>query len=1517
MAPKRQDPSTDDRDATPSLAPPVPESQPRALLDTITVLSARLSQLEAAQGQPQPQAPMPRRSLATTFGKLVSPGPFALPYVPNPEGNVTRTYTKLNTSKQPTGFVRCNPNDPPEGLKGIKPADVPTFKGTDFPEFAKSFFNFIASYDPLLAEALLADHTEEPTKAHTLSAQRQALQLLKSALQPYQPSADLLLLVDSSSPLPASDAWHLVHTQFTRGVLFSLGTHLRRCTTPQQPQETALAFIHRLLLAREHCHSILPNSVSDDLMAVLILTGLSSAYSTTTDKLYANHLDTIPYIDEIRTMILLNQGLDQQPTNPTNPAAGSPAVLTAQASSPNAPKDPCFHCGTLGHWARNCPNPTNPAAFAKWKADYLKRREAKAKARQANPENPDKPSVNLTEGPPAPVVALTDGPGASRDPANPEYGYKDLFSPNPSICMTTTYGTTIVGRDRTVRTPPPGALLDPGANVHAVADLDQLSHVRSIPSGSIILEGISCPALAAGLYHRTYQLDNGVTKRVTLPAYYVPDLPTRTTAGYRIVISQSALENQYDAGLHLPRPSTGGPRVLNFPEGPLTLQLHSGLYFLPPGCPSLPTSVDTSQFSSLLRDMCSPCVVNTTSTAKSTANGDPARAALYHRRFGHASAESLRRQLVHFPDGLAYTTADINSLEFCDACAVAKAKMAPRNRSGGTKPSRIFLKLSTDLYGPVQGPADTPSYALGVIDRYSGYLWLRFLQSKGEVPTALDSILTTIRTIFPRRHPDEAWACTLKADSEAVYTSAGTSEVCLRHGVDLRFTAPYSHHQLGHMERAWGLLHSTSIALMTRAGVPRRLWTTAFSTSAVLHNVLHSPVCGAGGGSPYQEIHGVSPDLSVLREYGCAAYVTTPPPDQRKFEPKARRMIFAGYSENSPGYVVYNPATGRFLVTRHVQFDETCFPFLADAPAPVPPAALLTDGSDSDSAPLPAPTVAVGDHPSGGTDILLPDDPRTIPEPQNYSEAVSSLYRTEWLKAIHSELSSLNQNQTFEITHLPPGARTVGTRWIFKIKINKDGTLSRFKARFVVKGYSQTKDIDYDDIYSPVVKSASLRTILSIIAQSGWHGHQIDVDTAFLIADLQEDVYIDIPEGLENILDITPDHQNQERTVIKLRKNLYGLKQAPRNWFLTLHSWLTTYGFTQSTADPCIYVLQDDPRHLIVSVYVDDLLLASPTLIHLTTFKDDFKRAFPIKDLGEVSWLLGTAIDHHPSEIILHQKQYIENLLYRFQLQDCTPVTTPMTTDFSLHPRENPELSSPSLNEERRELYRKMIGSLHYAAWGTRPDIATSVNILSRVQTNPTEAHLNAAKRVFRYLKGTSHVGICFPTTPKPTGLIGHADADWATDKKTRKSTTGWCYHLNNCLISWRSKLQSTVALSTCEAEYIALCDAVKEAIYLRKLLSDLGFPVTEPTPIFEDNSACIATTSTHFVTERTKHIELKYHYTRDQVTAGTVCIKKISTKSQLADIFTKILPGPAFFSAASQVLGSCFSSFRASPTDA
>ena len=245
-----------------------------------------------------------------------------------------------------------------------------------------------------------------------------------------------------------------------------------------------------------------------------------------------------------------------------------------------------------------------------------------------------------------------------------------------------------------------------------------------------------------------------------------------------------------------------------------------------------------------------------------------------------------------------------------------------------------------------------------------------------------------------------------------------------------------------------------------------------------------------------------------------------------------------------------------------------------------------------------------------------------------------------------------------------------------------------------------------------------------------------------------------------------------------------------------------------------------------------------------------------------------------------------------------------MTPDFQLHPREDPTQVSQPLQSSDRDLYRQIIGSLQFAACGTRADIATAVNVLARVQSTPTHAHLKAAKRILQYLKGTDKIGLLFPSKTTAPGLTGYADADWGTDRLTRRSTSGWCFTLNGGLLSWRSRLQRSVALSTCEAEYIALCDAVKEAVYFRHLLSDLGFPISEPTPIFEDNSACISTTSTHFTTERTKHIETRYHYTRAKILDSTVSILKIPTSDQLADIFTKILPGPAFYSGIARLLG-------------
>ena len=328
-------------------------------------------------------------------------------------------------------------------------------------------------------------------------------------------------------------------------------------------------------------------------------------------------------------------------------------------------------------------------------------------------------------------------------------------------------------------------LLDPGANVHVVADISLLSHVQPITGTPVVLEGINCEATSVGLFARQLLLHNGTRKTVMLPAYHSPDLPSRTTAGHRVIISQSAMEKQYDAGLTLPRPSSGTTGFVEFPEGRLPVHTRSGLYFIGMGQPAPVSARDYSKYSRVLAAMQQSNV----GAGATTIVHDHDRASLYHHRFGHASAESLRRQLKHFGN-LGYTNSDVDSLKFCDDCAVSKAKQTEKSRTAGTNPDRVFLQLSTDLYGPVNGPAGTPPYALGVVDHYSGYVWLRFLQSKGEAPEALNSILTTIRTIFNRRFPNTPWSCTLKADSESIYSGAGTSDICLRHHVDPRISPP-------------------------------------------------------------------------------------------------------------------------------------------------------------------------------------------------------------------------------------------------------------------------------------------------------------------------------------------------------------------------------------------------------------------------------------------------------------------------------------------------------------------------------------------------------------------------------------------------------------------------------------------------------------------------------------------------------------------------------------------------------
>ena len=395
--------------------------------------------------------------------------------------------------------------------------------------------------------------------------------------------------------------------------------------------------------------------------------------------------------------------------------------------------------------------------------------------------------------------------------------------------------------------------------------------------------------------------------------------------------------------------------------------------------------------------------------------------------------------------------------------------------------------------------------------------------------------------------------------------------------------------------------------------------------------------------------------------------------------------------------------------------------------------------------------------------------------------------------------------------------------------------------------------------------------------------HQMDVVTAFLNGTLEEDIYMQQPAGY-----VQP---GKEKMVCKLKKSLYGLKQSPRCWNKEFKEHMESANFKQSTADPCIFTKTEESGEIIiVAVYVDDLIIVTKTNEKMNEIKRNLTSRFKMKDLGKLHHCLGITVEYDESKrcLWLHQKPYISAMLEKFGLSQAKTVSTPANLNEKLKRDDGTsKLVDPTL-------YQSMVGSLLYAAITTRPDISQAVGAASKYCSNPSEAHLTAVKRILRYLKETINLGLKYEKLESST-LVGYSDADWAGDLDDRHSTSGNLFLLAGGPVSWLSKKQSTVTLSTAEAEYISLCGATQEAVWLRRLLSDFKFCQEEPTVIKEDNQGTIAIARNPVSHSRTKHIDIKYHYVRETILDGYVTLEYCSTEQMIADLLTKPLTRDRF----------------------
>ncbi|KAK2459144.1 putative mitochondrial protein [Trifolium repens] len=495
-------------------------------------------------------------------------------------------------------------------------------------------------------------------------------------------------------------------------------------------------------------------------------------------------------------------------------------------------------------------------------------------------------------------------------------------------------------------------------------------------------------------------------------------------------------------------------------------------------------------------------------------------------------------------------------------------------------------------------------------------------------------------------------------------------------------------------------------------------------------------------------------------------------------------------------------------------------------------------------------------------------------EPKNVKEALTD---EAWIEAMQEELNQFERSEVWDLVPRPEDVNVIRTKWVYKNKSDENGTITRNKARLVAQGYTQIEGLDFDETFAPVARLESIRLLLGVACILKFKLYQMDVKSAFLNGYLQEEVYVEQPKGF-----VDPKHPNY---VYKLKKALYGLKQAPRAWYERLTQFLEEQGYRKGRSDKTLFVKEERGKFIIAQIYVDDIVFGGMSNTMVQHFVQQMQSEFEMSLVGELTYFLGLQIKQMEDTIFISQSKYARNIIKKFGMDNAAHKRTPAPTHLKLTKDEK----GISVDQS---LYRSMIGSLLYLT-ASRPDITYAVGVCARYQADPKVSHMTQVKRILKYVNGTSDYGIMYSHCEDST-LYGYCDADWAGSADDRKSTSGGCFFLGTNLISWFSKKQNCVALSTAEAEYIAAGSSCSQLVWMKQMLKEYDVEQNALT-LYCDNMSAINISKNPVQHSKTKHIDIRHHYIRDLVENKIVTLEHVGTKEQVADIFTKALDAVQF----------------------
>ena len=843
----------------------------------------------------------------------------------------------------------------------------------------------------------------------------------------------------------------------------------------------------------------------------------------------------------------------------------------------------------------------------------------------------------------------------------------------------------------------------------------------------------------------------------------------------------------------------------------------------------------------------------------------------------------------------------------CSSCLLGKQARLPFPHATIFRAKRALELIHGDLCGPIT-PV-TPSkkrYIFVLIDDYSRYMWSILLKEKGEAFEKFKKFKAIVE------QETKETIGTFRSDRGGEFTSNEFSSYCESNGIARQLTAPYSPQQNRVVERRNRTLLGMTRSILKHMDLPNYLWGEAIRHATYIINRVATRVLVLQ--TPYEAYKGRKPNIEHVRIFGCIAHTKVDTPHLRKLDDRSRMLVHLGTEPGSKAYRLLDPINRKVAVSRDVIFDEN----------------KKWDWKNCDKEDTGTFSVEIGEYGNHGVDEGEVGNKRedeeentTTPdhdlENQEEEESVAentglrrSLRETRkpsylddyillaevegerlllsindepwdfgeakekkvWRDACDDEIKSIVKNKTWDLVELPAGAKAIGLKWIFKVKRNSDGSINKYKARLVAKGYIQRHGIDFDEVFAPVARIETVRFILSLAASRGWEVHHLDVKTAFLHGDLKEEVYVSQPEGFVA--------KGEESKVYKLNKALYGLRQAPRAWNEKLNKVLGELKFVKCDKEPALYRRQEQNRVvLLVAVYVDDLLVTGANREMIDDFKKGMSGRFEMSDLGKLTYYLGIEVDQHGEGITLKQERYAKKILEETKMQDCNMVHVPMDPSLKFSKAQGEK------SVDERE-YRRVIGCLRYLLH-TRPDLSYSVGVMSRYMAEPKTSHAAAMKQVLRYLKGTLSCGLVFRRGTN-SKLVGYSDASHNVDEDDGRSTTGHMFYFRDSPITWCSQKQETVALSSCEAEFMAATEAAKQAIWLQELLGEIIGETSERVMIRIDNKSAIALTKNPVFHGRSKHIHRRYHFIRECIDRGLIDVEHVAGSEQRADILTKAL---------------------------